>query len=104
MNPEDLLEYIQPFTYLFNMNKFEKLLEWRKWDHKVNLIEDAPRELNAKTYAMTVKENKVLNQWLEEQLKARLIVKSSSWYVTSCFYIPKKNRLLWLVQNYRKLN
>ena len=25
-NPEDLLEYIQPFTHLFN-KKFEKLLE-----------------------------------------------------------------------------
>ena len=27
MNPEDLPEYIQPFTYLFNKKKFEKLLE-----------------------------------------------------------------------------
>jgi len=27
MNPEDLLEYIQPFTYLFNKKKFEKLPE-----------------------------------------------------------------------------
>jgi len=26
-NPEDLLEYIQPFTHLFNKKKFEKLLE-----------------------------------------------------------------------------
>jgi len=26
-NPEDLLDYIQPFTYLFNKKKFEKLLE-----------------------------------------------------------------------------
>ena len=27
MNPEDLLEYIQPFTHLFNKKKFEKLLK-----------------------------------------------------------------------------
>ena len=27
MNPEDLPEYIQPFTYLFNKKKFKKLLE-----------------------------------------------------------------------------
>ena len=26
-NPEDLPDYIQPFTYLFNKKKFEKLLE-----------------------------------------------------------------------------
>jgi len=27
MNPEDLLEYVQPFTHLFNKKKFKKLLE-----------------------------------------------------------------------------
>jgi len=26
-NPEDLLEYIQPFTHLFNKKKFKKLPE-----------------------------------------------------------------------------
>ena len=26
-NPEDLLEYIQPFIHLFNKKKFEKLLK-----------------------------------------------------------------------------
>jgi len=26
-NPEDLLEYIRPFTHLFNKKKFEKLPE-----------------------------------------------------------------------------
>ena len=74
-NPEDLPEYIQPFTYLFN-KKFEKLPEQREWDHEINLTEEAPRELNAKAYAMTIKEEKALNQWLDEQLKAELIVES----------------------------
>ena len=27
LNPENLLEYILPFTHLFNKKKFEKLLE-----------------------------------------------------------------------------
>ena len=40
---------------------------------------------------MTVKKDKVLNQWLEEQLKAELIVESSSRYVVLCFYISKKD-------------
>jgi len=31
-------------------------------------------------------------------------VESKSRYVASCFYIPKKDSLLRLVQNYRKLN
>jgi len=103
-NPEDLPEYIQPFTHLFNKKKFEKLPERREWDHKINLTEEAPRELNAKAYTMTLKEEEALNQWLDEQLKAGLIVESKSRYAAPCFYIPKKDGLLRLVQDYKKLN
>ena len=103
-NPEDLPDYIQPFTHLFNKNKFRKLPERYKWDHKINLMEEAPKKLNAKTYVITLKKEEVLNQWLDKQLKAGLIVESKSRYVALCFYIPKKGSSLQLVQNYRKLN
>ena len=63
-----------------------------------------PRKLNAKAYAMTIKEKKALNQWLNEQLKVELIVESKLQYAASCFYILKKDRSLRLVQDYRKLN
>jgi len=43
---------------------------------------------------MTIKEEEALNQWLDEQLKASLIVKSKSRYAAPCFYIPKKDGLL----------
>ena len=103
-NPEDLPEYIRPFTHLFNKKKFEKLPERREWDHEINLTEEAPRELNAKAYIMTLKEKEALNQWLDEQLKMGLIVESKSRYAAPCFYIPKKDGSLQLVQDYRKLN
>jgi len=77
-NLEDLPEYIRPFTHLFNKKKFEKLLERQEWDHEINLTEEVPKELNAKAYAMTIKEEEALNQWLDEQLKAGLIVESKS--------------------------
>jgi len=60
--------------------------------------------LNAKAYAMILKEEEVLNQWLDKQLKAGLIVKLKSRYAAPCFYIPKKDSSLQLVQDYRKLN
>jgi len=53
---------------------------------------------------MTLKEEEALNQWLDEQLKTELIVKSKSQYAVPCFYIPKKNSSLQFVQYYRKLN
>ena len=103
INPEDLLEYIQPFTHIFN-KKFEKLPERHGWDYEINLTNKAPKELNTKAYTMILKEEKSLNQWLDEQLKAELIVKSKSRYAAPCFYIPKKDSSLQLVQDYRKLN
>ena len=70
MNPEDLSNYIQSFTYLFNKKKFKKLPERYEWDYKINLTDKTPRELNAKAYTMTLKEEEALNQWLDEQFKA----------------------------------
>jgi len=60
-NPEDLPEYIRPFTHLFNKKKFKKLPERCKWDYKINLTDGAPKKLNAKAYAMTLKEEEALN-------------------------------------------
>jgi len=103
-NPEDLPEYIQPFLHLFNKKKFKKLLERHEWDHEINLMDKVLKELNAKAYTMTLKEEEALNQWLDEQLKVGLIVESKSRYTAPCFYIPKKDSSLQLFQDYRKLN
>ena len=53
---------------------------------------------------MTINKDEALNQWLDKQLKVELIKESKSRYVAPCFYIPKKDRSLWLVQDYQKLN
>ena len=103
-NLEDLPDYIQPFTHLFNKKKFEKLLERQEWDHEINLTDEAPKELNTKACTITLKKEEALNQWLDKQLKIGLIVESKSRYAAPYFYIPKKDRSLWLVQDYRKLN
>jgi len=103
-NPEDLPDYIRPFTHLFNKKKFGKLPERCEWDHEINLTDEAPKELNTRAYAMMLKEEEALNQWLDKQLKAGLIVESKSRYAASCFYIPKRDGSLRLVQDYRKLN
>ena len=54
-------------------------------------MDEASKELNAKAYAIMLKEEEALNQWLDKQLKAGLIVESKSRYAASCFYIPKKD-------------
>jgi len=67
-------------------------------------MEEALKKLNTKTYVITLKEEEALNQWLDKQLKAGLIVESKSRYTAPCFYIPKKDGSLQLVQDYKKLN
>jgi len=57
-------------------------------------MKEAPKELNAKAYPMILKEEEMLSQWLDKQLKAELIVESNSRYVAPCFFIPKKDRTL----------
>ena len=61
MNPEDLLDYIWPFTYLFNKKNFGKLPERCEWDHEINVTEETSRKLNSKAYTMTLKEEEALN-------------------------------------------
>jgi len=61
-NLEDLPKYIRPYTHLFNKKKFKKLPERCEWDHEINLTDEAPKELNAKAYTMTLKEEEALNQ------------------------------------------
>ena len=60
----------------------------------INLLEDISKELNTKTYAIMIRKKEALNQLLDEQLKAGIIIESSSRYTMSCFYIPKKNKSL----------
>ena len=93
-NPEDLPKYVQLFMHLFNKKKFEKLPDRREWDHEINLIEEAPKELNTKAYPMILKEEETPSQWLDKQLKAELIIESNSRYTALCFFIPKKDGTL----------
>ena len=47
----------------FTIHKF---IQQKEWNHKINLLEDILKELNAKVYAIIVKEDEALNQQLEE--------------------------------------
>jgi len=67
-------------------------------------MKEVSKKLNVKAYAMTIKRDEALNQWSDKQLKAGLIVELKSRYTAPCFYIPKKDKSLQLVQDYSKLN
>ncbi|KXN91868.1 hypothetical protein AN958_11548, partial [Leucoagaricus sp. SymC.cos] len=57
-----------------------------------------------KIYSMTLKEEEELNTFINENLKSRRIYISKSQYAALCFFIPNKDGLKCLVQDYRKIN
>jgi hypothetical protein len=90
-NPEDLPDYIQPFTHLFNKKNFDQLPKQTKWDHQINLTEDAPSEISSKVYNMTPREKEELNKFLDENIASQRIKPSNSPYAAPCFFVPKKD-------------
>ncbi|KXN88319.1 hypothetical protein AN958_07464 [Leucoagaricus sp. SymC.cos] len=56
-------------------------------------MNNAPSELWAKIYPITLKEEEELNTFIDENLKSGRICISKSQYATPCFFIPKKDRL-----------
>jgi hypothetical protein len=103
-NPEDLPDYIQPFTHLFNKKSFDQLPKRTEWDHQINLTDDAPSEISSKVYNMTPREKEELNKFLDENIASQRIKPSNSPYAAPCFFVPKKDGSLRLCQDYRKLN
>ncbi|KXN81719.1 hypothetical protein AN958_03795 [Leucoagaricus sp. SymC.cos] len=54
-------------------------------------MDDAPPDLRAKIYPMTIKEEEELNTFINENLKSGRIWVSKSQYAAPCFFIPKKD-------------
>ena len=63
------LNYIKPFQHLFEKN-FNKLPIRHEWDHEINLTDDVPPLIPAKTYQMMPVEQEALDQFVADELKA----------------------------------
>ena len=46
-------DYIKPFKHMFDKEKFDKLPIRREWDHEINLLPNAPKEIPAKNFRLT---------------------------------------------------
>ena len=97
-------DYIKPFQHLFEKKNIDKLPMCRKWDHEINLTDNAPPSLPTKTYRMTPVEHDTLDQFIADELKAGKIQESKLPYASPCFFIAKKDGSRCLVQDYQKVN
>jgi hypothetical protein len=74
------------------------------FDHHVKLIPDAPLSIPCRLYPLSQKEEKFQNKFIDDQLEAGLIRKTSSPYATPVFYIKKKNGSYQPIFDYQKIN
>lgn len=64
---------------MFEKKNFDKLPGRQEWDHEINLVPDAPKELQA------------LDEFVNEELKTGKIRPSKSPYAAPWSFIAKKD-------------
>jgi len=96
-------EYQSFNDWVFNKVVFDQLPNQSKWDHMIKLIPNVTLK-DYKVYSLNATEQEKLNKFLEEHLKSGQIRSFKLPCTVSFFFVKKKNRSLWLVQDYWQLN
>src|SRR5712672_4748494 len=89
---------------VFSEHEARQLPPHREYDHQIELRPDAPHVINSKVYPLSQNEQKVLDEYLTDNLEKGYIVASSSRYGSPTFTVKKKDGTLRIVHDYRKLN
>jgi RNase H-like domain found in reverse transcriptase/Reverse transcriptase (RNA-dependent DNA polymerase)/Integrase zinc binding domain len=110
LNPEDpVFEERVPAHYheyrdVFDKKDFDQLLERRIWDHVIELTPDF-KPIDCKIYPLSPKEQPILQEFIEENLRTGRIWPSKSLNASPFFFGMKPDGSgLRLIQDYRKLN
>ena len=88
---------------MFKKKDFNTLPERQPWDHIIEMTPDF-KPANFKVYPLTGDEQKVLKEFLDENLCTKWIRLSKSPMVSPFFFMKEKDGKLQPVQDYRKLN
>jgi len=98
--PEEYREY----RSVFEKTASERFPESRPWDHRIDLKPDfVPKK--AKTYLLSVEEEKEMNKFIDDNLRKGFIWESASPQASPFFFVAKKDsKALRPCQDYRYLN
>ena len=91
------------FCDVFSKEAFDKLPPRKAWDHAIDLVPEAELPCSW-TFPLSLAEQKELDGFLCENLANGRIRPSKSPMGAPVFFVKKKDSLLHLVQDYRKLN
>ena len=100
----ELPKEYQQFASVFSEEELQLFPPKQSWDHTVDFKVGVPDSIGCNIYPMTQKEDKVLDDFIDEQLAKGYICPSISLYTSSFFFIKKKDGKLQPVQDYRNIN
>jgi len=89
----------QEFKDVFSKESFNELLDWKKWDHAIELIQDS-QALCTKINPLAPVKQKQLDDFLDKNLKSQCICPSKSLMASPVFFIKNKDGSLHLIQDY----
>jgi hypothetical protein len=79
------------FGRVFSEEESQRFPERRRWDHAIDLKEDAPAVIDCKVYPLSQDERVSLKKFLQEHLKRGTVIRSNSRIASSFFFIKKKD-------------
>jgi hypothetical protein len=100
----EIPEEYQKFTKVFSKEESQRFPPRRSCDHAIEFKPGTPDAIECKIYPMMQVKDKALDRFIDEQLEKGYIRPSKSQYVSSFFFIKKKDGKLRPVQDYRKVN
>ncbi|KAH9265719.1 hypothetical protein BASA83_011014 [Batrachochytrium salamandrivorans] len=96
------LEISEEFSSVFSESQAEILPAHRSFDCTINLSSSAEPSYG-RIYQLTREEDKVMQEWISDNLAKGFIRNSSSPYGAPCFFVKQKDKLR-LCMDYRGLN
>jgi hypothetical protein len=95
--------YLWDFCRVFEKDKFDKLPEWKKWDHAIEL-KPGSEPVKGHNIPLNLAEQRELDVFIKVHLETGRIRPSKLPWASPFFFVKKKDRKLRPVQDYRKLN
>ncbi|KAI3655492.1 hypothetical protein MP638_002840, partial [Amoeboaphelidium occidentale] len=103
----ELPKELQDYEDIFDLASADRVPPHRHYDCKIDLIENHSVPVG-KSYQLTMEEDKVLKEWIEDNLDKGFIRRSSSEFASPCFFVKKaswkNDSKLRLCIDYRLLN
>ena len=94
----------QQFAKVFSEEESKRYPPKRAWDHAIKFKKDTPEAVDCKVYPMNWIEDEAVQKFLHDELEKGYIRESKSPYVSSFFFVCKKDGKMQPVQDYQKIN